>query len=190
MQVNYKTITTLEFDIFTGGYKKVEKQVEDTQNAFTDNAFAELLAGSGFGDDASPVKTSNADFFALSESQENLSGDNFGVGLNVGGFGGVNNFGVDNANALNGGFNSNALNNATSGFGDNFNVTNSLDDGVLNGKADGFESTFENNLMANIYELRFNAFSTQNSQDANLQTQSNANEQAQSTLIRDLLNMI
>lgn len=31
MQVSYKTITTLEYDIYTGTYKNVEKQVQDTQ---------------------------------------------------------------------------------------------------------------------------------------------------------------
>lgn len=44
MQVNYKTISTLEFDVLTNSYKTVDKQVEDS-SGFTDNAFYELLMG-------------------------------------------------------------------------------------------------------------------------------------------------
>ena len=45
MQVNYKTISSMEFDIFTGTYKEVDKQVEDTSGAFTENAFYDVLMG-------------------------------------------------------------------------------------------------------------------------------------------------
>lgn len=49
MQVNYKTISAMEFDVLTGTYKQVDKQVEDTSGAFTDNAFFELLMGANDG---------------------------------------------------------------------------------------------------------------------------------------------
>ncbi len=60
MQVNYKTISSMEFDIFTGTYKQVDKQVEDTSGAFTDNAFFELLMGAqdGQGQDKGGYTTS------------------------------------------------------------------------------------------------------------------------------------
>ena len=50
MQVSYKSVTSLEFDILTGTYKQVEKQVEDTSGGFADNAFYELLMGLNGGD--------------------------------------------------------------------------------------------------------------------------------------------
>lgn len=45
MQVSYKTVSSLEFDVLTGSYKQVDKQVEDTSGGFADNAFYELLMG-------------------------------------------------------------------------------------------------------------------------------------------------
>lgn len=35
MQVNYKTISSLEFDVLSGTYKNVEKQVEDSSGSFS-----------------------------------------------------------------------------------------------------------------------------------------------------------
>lgn len=53
MQVSYKTISTLEFDVLTNSYKTVDKQVEDTSGGFSDNAFYELLMGLESGKDGS-----------------------------------------------------------------------------------------------------------------------------------------
>lgn len=62
MQVNYKTISAMEFDVLTGTYKQVDKQVEDTSGAFTDNAFFELLMGANDGQgQGDSGYTSNAD---------------------------------------------------------------------------------------------------------------------------------
>lgn len=56
MQVNYKTISSLEFDVLSGTYKKVEKQVED------DSAFSSLLdTASGGGDEPFSLKASGAE---------------------------------------------------------------------------------------------------------------------------------
>lgn len=51
MQVNYKTISVLEFDVLTGTYKNVEKEVEDTSGSAIDNSFFELLTGANEGDE-------------------------------------------------------------------------------------------------------------------------------------------
>lgn len=60
MQVNYKTVSSLEYDVLTGTYKKVDKEVEDTSGGFTDNAFFELLMGSS-GMDNQNAYSPNAD---------------------------------------------------------------------------------------------------------------------------------
>ncbi|TQR31275.1 hypothetical protein DMB92_06175 [Campylobacter sp. MIT 99-7217] len=39
MQVNYKTISSMEFDVLSGTYKKVDKEVEDTSGALFANLF-------------------------------------------------------------------------------------------------------------------------------------------------------
>ena len=57
MQVSYKTVSSLEFDVLTGSYKQVDKQVEDTSGGFADNAFYELLMGLNESDGSKAVKT-------------------------------------------------------------------------------------------------------------------------------------
>lgn len=44
MQVNDKSVSSLEYDVLTGTYKKVDK--EDNSGGFIDNAFFELLMAS------------------------------------------------------------------------------------------------------------------------------------------------
>ena len=51
MQVNYKTVSSMEFDVFTGTYKQVDKEVEDSSGGFADNAFYDLLMGVNDGQD-------------------------------------------------------------------------------------------------------------------------------------------
>ncbi len=68
MQVSYKSVTTLEFDILTGSYKQVEKQVEDTSGGFADNAFYELLMGLNGGDSsANAYEMGDESAFKLNE---------------------------------------------------------------------------------------------------------------------------
>ena len=68
MQVSYKTVTSLEFDILTGSYKQVEKQVEDTSGGFADNAFYELLMGLNGGDSsANAYEMGDESAFKLNE---------------------------------------------------------------------------------------------------------------------------
>ena len=55
MQINYKTISSLEFDVLSGTYKNVEQQVED------ENSFSSLLdtaAQADAGDDPFSLKAS------------------------------------------------------------------------------------------------------------------------------------
>ena len=68
MQVSYKTVTSLEFDILTGSYKQVEKQVEDTSGGFADNAFYELLMGlNGSDSSANAYEMGDESAFKLNE---------------------------------------------------------------------------------------------------------------------------
>ena len=68
MQVSYKTVTSLEFDILTGSYKQVEKQIEDTSGGFADNAFYELLMGLNGGDSsANTYEMGDESAFKLNE---------------------------------------------------------------------------------------------------------------------------
>lgn len=41
MQVNYKTISSVEYDVLSGTYKKVDKEVEDTSSS---TSFSNLLS--------------------------------------------------------------------------------------------------------------------------------------------------
>ena len=41
MQVNYKTISSVEYDVLSGTYKKVDKEVEDNSGT----SFSQLLNG-------------------------------------------------------------------------------------------------------------------------------------------------
>lgn len=81
MQVNYKTISSLEFDVLTGTYKKVDKEVEDTSGGFTDNAFFELLMGINEGQEQgkSDLTTNAQDIFdkntPLVDKSESISSE-------------------------------------------------------------------------------------------------------------------
>lgn len=69
MQVNYKTISSLEFDVLSGTYKKVEKQVED------DSAFSSLLdTASGGGDEPFSLKASGAEASTEASANDLLKG--------------------------------------------------------------------------------------------------------------------
>ena len=69
MQVNYKTISSLEFDVLSGSYKKVEKQVEDGSSSFSS-----LLEASSSTDNSSdPYSLSGKNYASEPDSMASLS---------------------------------------------------------------------------------------------------------------------
>lgn len=69
MQVNYKTISSLEFDVLSGSYKKVEKQVEDDSSSFSS-----LLEASSSTDNSSdPYSLSGKNYASEPDSMASLS---------------------------------------------------------------------------------------------------------------------
>lgn len=70
MQVSYKTVSSLEFDVLTGSYKQVDKQVEDTSGGFADNAFYELLMGLNESDGKGAYEMGDDSAFKMSEPLE------------------------------------------------------------------------------------------------------------------------
>ena len=70
MQVNYKTISSLEFDVLSGSYKKVEKQVEDTSSS----SFSSLLEASSSTDNSSdPYSLSGKNYASEPDIMASLS---------------------------------------------------------------------------------------------------------------------
>lgn len=69
MQVNYKTISSLEFDVLSGSYKKVEKQVEDGSSSFSS-----LLEASSSTDNSSdPYSLSGKNYASEPDIMTSLS---------------------------------------------------------------------------------------------------------------------
>lgn len=69
MQVNYKTISSLEFDVLSGSYKKVEKQVEDGSSSFSS-----LLEASSSTDNSSdPYSLSGKNYASEPDIMASLS---------------------------------------------------------------------------------------------------------------------
>lgn len=70
MQVNYKTISSLEFDVLSGSYKQVEKQVEDTSSS----SFSSLLEASSSTDNSSdPYSLSGKNYASEPDIMASLS---------------------------------------------------------------------------------------------------------------------
>lgn len=79
MQVNDKSVSSLEYDVLTGTYKKVDKEVEDNSDGFIDNAFFELLMALG---ETEGKNAYNSDDKALQEaSNVEPSSDNLSTNL-------------------------------------------------------------------------------------------------------------
>lgn len=77
MQVNDKSVSSLEYDVLTGTYKKVDK--EDNSGGFIDNAFFELLMALGETDGKNAY---NSDDKALQEASNiEPSSDNLSTNL-------------------------------------------------------------------------------------------------------------
>lgn len=73
MQVNYKTISSFEFDALSGTYKKVNKEVEDTSASSVD--FESLLSAGGEAE-------KNTDLLSkISNGINNLSANNPSQGV-------------------------------------------------------------------------------------------------------------